>query len=162
MKSGLRLLIVEDGREYIDSFTALAGQHPSHAIELRRASSLAQTRPLLESGWPSAFFFDIVFDRIPEEELCGDLDSLIARFGGDRARAVRQLADNQGFYILDALASLLPPKIPIVLAYDFSGEPLRLEALRSRIPSLTGLSDGAGLSQVLRAFLQVPGATEGA
>ena len=96
---------------------------------------------------------DVVFDRTPKETLAGDLGALISRFGGDRSRAVRHLEENQGFYILDALAAVLPERMPVVLAFDFTAEPSRLEALRRRIPELTGLQDGASLSEALRVLL---------
>jgi hypothetical protein len=76
----------------------------------------------------------------------------VARFGGDRARAVRHLATHQGFYVLDALAAILP-RVPVVLAYDFAGEPQRLEALRNRVPDLRGLPDGTSLSAALDLLL---------
>jgi hypothetical protein len=97
-------------------------------------------------------FLDVVFDRTPEASLAGDAESLVARFGGDRARAVRHLATHQGFYILDALAPMLTG-LTVILAYDFAAEPQRLEALRRRVPRLSGLQDGASLSQALEMML---------
>ena len=97
-------------------------------------------------------FLDVVFDRTPEASLAGDAKSLVARFGGDRARAVRHLATNQGFYILDALAPALAG-MPVILAFDFAVEPQRLEASRRRVPGLSGLQDGASISQALDTML---------
>ncbi len=77
----------------------------------------------------------------------------MARFGGDRVRAVRHLATHQGFYILDALAPMLEG-VPVVLAYDFAVEPQRLQALRRRVPRLSGLEDGASISQALETMLR--------
>jgi hypothetical protein len=150
LSSAVRILVVEDGHEYIDSFRGLVVSGPDHSVELQRVQDLDSARRLLDSGWPTALFVDVVFDRIPDETLTGDLSALITRFGGDRARAVRHLAENQGFYILDALAPCLPAQMPVVLAFDFTAEPARLEALRRRIPELTGLPDGASLSEALR------------
>src|SRR6185295_340619 len=103
-----RILIVEDGREYLDAFTRLAGQTRDVTLELQRAGDLPEARELLERVKPDAVFLDVVFDRTPAERLAGDVEALIDRFGGDRARALAQLAENQGFYILDALLPLLP------------------------------------------------------
>ena len=150
MSDVVRILVVEDGHEYIDSFRGLLLGRPDPTVELQRVQDLDSTQHVLDSGWPTALFVDVVFDRIPDETLTGDLPAHITRFGGDRARAVRHLAENQGFYILDTLASCLPAEMPVVIAFDFTAEPARLEALRRRIPGLTGLQDGASLSEALR------------
>ncbi|MEO7920265.1 MAG: hypothetical protein ABIT01_12440 [Thermoanaerobaculia bacterium] len=149
MSSAIRILVVEDGHEYVESFRGLLLGRPGGSVELERVPDLDSARRVLASGWPTALFMDVVFDRIPPETLAGDLAGLITRFGGDRARALRHLAENQGFYILDALAPLLPAAMPVVLAFDFTPEPHRLEALRRRIPVLTGLPDGASLADAL-------------
>lgn len=138
-----RLLVVEDGREYTEAFARLAPE-----LTVLRASSLAEAREVLASG-VDALFLDVVFDRIPEEGLAGDLAALVSRFGGDHARAVRHLSENQGFYLLDALASELPPGLPVVISWDFAAEPGRLEALRRRVPALRGLPDGSSLAEAL-------------
>ncbi len=78
---------------------------------------------------------------------------MIRRFGGDRRRAERHLAENQGFYLVNELAPLLPASAPIVLAYDFSLEPERLAALRGPRKRLTGLADGTPISRVLEGLL---------
>lgn len=138
-----RLLVVEDGREYSEAFARLAPE-----LAVVRAASLAEAREALAAG-VHALFLDVLFDRVPEESLAGDLAALAARFGGDRQRAVRHLQENQGFYLLDALAAEIPSGLPVLISWDFSAEPLRLEALRRRVPSLRGLPDGASLSEAL-------------
>jgi CheY-like chemotaxis protein len=146
-----RILVVEDGREYVDGFTRLAAGKGAEAAFVR-AGSLAEAREALRGGAPDAVFLDVVFDRTPEGELAGDLDALVARYGGDRPRAVRHLATHQGFYVLDALADDLAGT-RVVLAYDFTGEEKRLEALRTRVPGLSGLPDGASLGAALEDLL---------
>ncbi|MBK9063938.1 MAG: response regulator [Acidobacteria bacterium] len=128
-----RILVVEDGREYVDGFARLADAKGADAAFVR-AGSLTEAREALAQGKPDAVFLDVVFDRTPEAELAGDLDALVARHGGDRARAVRHLATHQGFYVLDALADALAG-IRVVLAYDFTGEEKRLASLRERFPA---------------------------
>ena len=118
-----------------------------------RAGSLAEARNALGHGKPDAVFLDVVFDRTPEADLAGDLDALVARYGGDRARAVRHLATHQGFYVLDALADELAG-VRVVLAYDFTGEEKRLASLRERFPGLSGLPDGASLGAALEDLLR--------
>jgi hypothetical protein len=94
-----------------------------------------------------------VFDRIAPEKLVGDWEGPIRRFGGDRRRAERHLVENQGFYLLNELAPLLPGGIPVVIAYDFSVEPERLAALRQRCEHLSGLADGTPISAVMAELL---------
>lgn len=151
MTTTQRILIVEDGTEYRDAFERLTAAEASPPA-FTRVSTLEEAAEALAAG-ADALFLDVVFDRVPEGRLTGDLEALIARFGGDRARAVRHLAENQGFYLLDALAPLLPAGLPVVLAYDFSAEPQRLEALKRRAPGLVGLPEGAAASHALRLLL---------
>ncbi len=149
-----RVLVIEDGLEYGEAFARLSkGSDPP--VEIVRLSRLEEARGVLKAGRIAAVFVDVVFDRVPGEELAGPLPDLVARFGGDRPRAVRHLAENQGFYLLDALAPELRD-IPVVLAWDFSAEPGRLAALRERIPRLSGLPDGASAGEAL-ALLLGPG-----
>jgi len=146
------LLVIEDGTEYTEALARLAPRDVE-APELVRAGNVAEARERLAERKPDGILLDVVFDRVPTESLAGDLPGLIARFGGDRARATRHLAESQGFYILDALAGELG-YVPVVLAYDFSGEPQRLEALRRRVPRLSGLPEGASISQALEILLE--------
>lgn len=150
--SGRRvLLVIEDGMEYTEALSRLTPR-TLEAPELVRAGNLREARQRLSERKPDAVLVDVVFDRVNEESLAGDLTGQIARFGGDRARATRHLADSQGFYILDALAGELGD-VPVVIAYDFSAEPQRLEALRRRLPRLSGLPEGASISQALEMLL---------
>lgn len=151
MTTPRRVLVVEDGAEYVEGFERLAFAR-GLGIAFSRARDLESARAALAPHGPDALFLDVVFDRTPEDRLAGDAEALVARFGGDRARAVRHLATHQGFYVLDALAPLLP-RSPVVLAYDFAAEPQRLEALRVRVPLLRGLPDGTSLTAALDLLL---------
>ena len=155
MTPARRVLVVEDGSEYVDGFERLTAARGLDAV-FSRARDLESARAALAAERPGAVFLDVVFDRTPEASLAGDAESLVARFGGDRARAVRHLATHQGFYVLDALAPLVP-LIPVVLAYDFAAEPQRLEALRARVRGLRGLPDGTSLTAALDLLLRSPG-----
>ena len=149
-----RILVVEDGREYVEGFARLAVVRGLEATFVR-ASDSAEARAALAKETPDTVFLDVVFDRTPEENLAGDLDALVVRSGGDRTRAVAHLATQQGFYVLDALADALAG-IRVVVAYDFTGEEKRLEALRARVPGLRGLPDGASLGTALEELLRSP------
>jgi len=142
------ILVVEDGTEYTDAFRNLAAT----PLELVRASDLEEARRVLAGRAVDAVFLDVVFDRTAPGKLAGDREELIRRFGGDRPRAERHLAENQGFYLLTELAPVLPTGIPVVLAYDFSAEPGRLAALREKCATLSGIADGAPISAVLASL----------
>ena len=142
------ILVVEDGTEYTDAFRNLAAT----PLELLRASDLEEARRVLAGRAVDAVFLDVVFDRTAPGKLAGDREELIRRFGGDRPRAERHLAENQGFYLLAELAPVLPTGIPVVLAYDFSAEPGRLAALREKCATLSGIADGAPISAVLTSL----------
>jgi hypothetical protein len=151
-----RLLIIEDGAEYTEAFRRIAAVGAPAPVTLR-AGDAAEARQILSEQVVDAVFVDMVFDRTPPERLAGDLDALVARYGGDRRLAQQHLARNQGFYVLSELAPLLGPAVRIVLAWDFSSEPGRLDALRERLPGLTGLAEGTPITRVLETLLKVPG-----
>jgi hypothetical protein len=147
------LLIVEDGTEYMEALRRLVANELSASIELVRAGDAGEARRVLAERAVDAVFLDVVFDRTPPERLAGDLEREVQRFGGDRRRAERHLAENQGFYLVSELAPLLPGAIPVVIAYDFSAEPERLAALRRRCARLSGLADGTPISAVMESLL---------
>jgi len=147
------LLVVEDGTEYTEALRSLVAKELSASIELVRAGDADEARRVLAERTVDALFLDVVFDRTPPERLAGDLEREIQRFGGDRRRAERHLAENQGFYLVSELAPLLPRAIPVVIAYDFSTEPERLAALRRRCERLSGLADGTPISAVMESLL---------
>jgi hypothetical protein len=147
------LLVVEDGQEYTEAFGRLVAGGSRDSIELLRAGNAAEARRVLRERSVDALFLDVVFDRTPPGDLSGDLEGEIRRFGGDRGRAERRLAENQGFYLVNELAPLVPESAPIVLAYDFSAEPERLAALRRVRPSLSGVPDGTPISRVLEILM---------
>lgn len=139
------ILVVEDGTEYTEALRSLVA---SDSVELLRAADRDEAARAIADGRVDAVFLDVVFDRTPPERLAGDLEGEIRRFAGDRARAARHLAENQGFYLLDALAPFFEGKMPVVIAYDFSGEPERLAALRAKHANLSGVADGTPISEV--------------
>lgn len=94
------LLIVEDGREYLDFFRLfLKEEH-----EYLHAQSAAAAFAHLEGRPVDLVVLDMRFERSPPEDLLGDVDQ-VGRdyFGGDLTRALRYVADNQGTLILSEL-----------------------------------------------------------
>ena len=133
------LLVVEDGTEYVEAFRR---QARGGDVELIRAGDADEARGVLAQRRVDAVFLDVVFDRTPEEKLCGD-----------RSRPAEQRARQQGFYLAAALADALPAGCRLVIAYDFGAEPGRLAALRETLPSLEGVEDGTPLSRVLERLI---------
>ena len=144
------ILVVEDGTEYFEAIRRLAD---ARDVELLRAANAAEARAVLARRRVDGIFFDVVFDRTPEDRLCGDRAGLLARFPGDAPRVREHLQRQQGFYLADELASNLPAGARVVIAHDFAGEPGRLAALREKLPALEGVDEGAPLSRVLERLL---------
>ena len=141
------VLVVEDGTEYTDAFRRLAGAE--ERFEFLRAGDAREARRILAERPVDAVFLDVAFDRIAPERLEGRILPLVERFGGDRLRAQRHLASQQGFYVAAALADSIPRTTRVLIAFDFSAEPERLEALRERLPGLEGVREGTPISRIL-------------
>ena len=146
------ILVVEDGTEYVDAFRQLAPEGAE--AEWLHAPDAAAARRLLARHEVGAVFLDVVFDRTPPEALAGDLEGLVARFSGDRARALAYLGENQGFYVAAELAPAIPPGVRVLLAYDFTADPARLAALRETLPGLEGVEEGTSASRLVRRLLE--------
>ena len=84
MTTPRRILVVEDGTEYVEGFERLASARGLRTTFLR-ARDLESARAELQPRGPCALFLDVVFDRTPEGRLAGGLEALVTRFGGDRA-----------------------------------------------------------------------------
>jgi hypothetical protein len=145
------ILVVEDGTEYLDAFRRLASGGES--VEWLHARDAGAARDLLARHRVDGIFVDVVFDRTAPERLAGDGPALAERYGNDRARRREHLARQQGFYVLAALAPSIGAETRVVLAHDFSGEEIRLEALRRSVPTLEGVAESATTSHVLRRLL---------
>lgn len=141
-----RVLVIEDGHEY----TTTLGRFLAPALDLQRAGDgPAALERLAQERW-DVIFLDMRFDRA--SVLLGDLDELSARFAGDVSRARRALEDNQGAYILAALREA-GCTVPVVMSYDFDGEPRRFQNLARRYGPLRYLNDTAGPAEIRAALL---------
>lgn len=95
-----RLLIVEDGHEYEEFVRLFLGQR----FDVRVAHDAAEALRVATDFEPEVLLLDLRFERTPADALEGDADELAARrFGGDRARALRHLQDQQGTIVLAQL-----------------------------------------------------------
>jgi CheY-like chemotaxis protein len=119
-----RLLVIEDGDEYQRFAESLLREAFSiEAVHDARAA-------LLHASKADCFLVDLRFDRADPAALVGDLDEISrSLFGGDRARALRHLKDEQGIYILRALRQAGHAQ-RAVFVHDFAAR--RLDHLRAR------------------------------
>lgn len=131
-----RVLVVEDGHEYINNLTRFLGED----FDFTRAGDGPAALALLSGERFDAIFLDMKFDRA--DVLLGDLGATQRRFAGDAARAKRFLENNQGAYVLAALREAGHAQ-PVIFSYDFDSEPRRLRNLQRRYGPLDYLNDTA-------------------
>jgi hypothetical protein len=118
-------------------------------FEVRAAPSGAAALAVLAAEGAEALLIDLRFDRAPHDALLGDLDDTARRlFGGDRARALRYLQDQQGALILAALRSAGHHQ-PAVFVHDFPAR--RLDNLRRLYGAVTAVPsfDAAAIRRAL-------------
>jgi|JI6StandDraft_1071083.scaffolds.fasta_scaffold447485_2 ActR/RegA family two-component response regulator len=148
MTAGLRrLLIVEDGHEYEEFVRLFLGTR----FEVAVAHDAAEAARVAVEFAPEALLLDLRFERTPAAALEGDADDLATRrFGGDRARALRHLQDQQGTVVLAHLRER-GCHVPALFIHDFPAR--RLDNLRQlygdvhAIPSF----DASAIAKVLGA-----------
>jgi CheY-like chemotaxis protein len=148
----IRVLVVEDGDEYITNLTTFV----SEGIHYRQAKSGGQACEMLGEELPDLVFLDMRFDRTPVEELIGDMVQLTGRFNGDIGRARRFQQDNQGLFILRALRDA-GFRRPVILSYDFGAEDKRFRALSAKDPGLLYCPDYADAKTIRQTILRAVG-----
>ncbi len=147
-----RILVIEDGHEYVENLTRFL----SDAFDFERAGGGAAALERLAAGGVAAIFLDMRFDRVPAGALLGDLAGLAERFNGDPARARRFLEDNQGTYILAAIRQA-GHRQTAIFSYDFDGEPRRWRRLRGAHGPVEYLNDSASPEEIRRALAAAVG-----
>ncbi|RMG97248.1 MAG: response regulator [Deltaproteobacteria bacterium] len=148
MTGVVRVLVVEDGDEYLTNLTTFVADGFSYA----QAKSGRSACEMLARERFDLVYLDMRFDRTAYEDLLGDLVALTARFNGDIGRARRFQQDNQGLFILRALRAAGFTG-PVVLSYDFSLEERRFAALRAQDPSLFYCPDYADAGTIRTTIL---------
>jgi CheY-like chemotaxis protein len=139
-----RVLIVEDGDEYLHTLTRFV-PGPVYA----QVKSGAAALDALRAGGVDLVYLDMRFDRVPLGDLLGDHEDATRRHNGDPAKGWRHLQNHQGLFILDHLVAQDFGGVPVILAYDFSRELRRLEFLRQRVPKLYWVGDAVTPEEVL-------------
>lgn len=148
----IEVLVIEDGTEYVDAFSRFLPD----GFAFTRAGSGPAGLALLRDRRFDAIVLDMRFDRAPEAELLGDVGATADRFNGDVVQARRFVEDHQGTFILAALRDA-GVGLPVLLSYDFSGEPRRWERLAARSGPVAYVGDGASPQEVgdqLRALVR--------
>ena len=135
-KESPRVLIVEDGDEYLDNLGRFV-TGPDYVQAHDGAAALEELR----RGGVDLVYLDMRFDRIPRGDLLGDHIAITEQHNGDPSRAWRYLQNHQGLFILDAIRRAGHGGVPVILAYDFSREQARLGHLQKTHPLLFWVPD---------------------
>ena len=144
----IRVLIVEDGYEYIENLRRFMGD----GFTLERAGDGATAIERVASEDWDVILLDMCFDRA--EQLLGKSPDLVARLGDDPLRIRSHLEQHQGTYILAALRAA-GCVLPAVFSYDFDAEPRRFSNLERRYGPLSYLNDVAGPQEFREALGRV-------
>lgn len=148
----IRVLVVEDGDEYLTNLTTFVAE----GVAYRQAKSGGQAVEMIAAEEPDLVYLDMRFDRTPIEELLGDMVQLTGRFNGDIGRARRFQQDNQGLFILRALRDA-GYRRPVILSYDFAAEEKRFRALSAKDPALFYCPDYADARTIRQTIMRAVG-----
>jgi ActR/RegA family two-component response regulator len=147
MLDDVTILIVEDGEEYLENLSRfVAGPRYVQAHSGAEAIAILHREPV------DLIYLDMRFDRTARDLLLGDHEEATRECNGDARRGWRYLQNNQGLYILAALRAEELGGIPVILAYDFSGEPRRAATLQKVHPSMTWVPDTVTPEEIRRAI----------
>jgi len=150
MLAGKRVLIIEDGNEYLDNLSRFV----SGPVYLQAHDGSAALQ-LLAAGGVELIYLDMRFDRIDRAQLLGDHALATRENNGDAARGWRYLQNNQGLFILDAIRNAGHGKVPVILAYDFSREEKRCAHLKKIHPSLSWVPDAVTPADIQRRMAEL-------
>lgn len=116
-----KLLVIEDGTEYEEFARTFLGAR----FDVATAHSSTEAIEALRREAIDALFVDLRFERAPASALVGDVDATARRlFGGDRARALRWVKDQQGTLVLAEIRKAGFAQ-RAVFVHDFPEERLR-------------------------------------
>jgi CheY-like chemotaxis protein len=146
----MNVLVVEDGSEYVDTL----GRFLRDGFAWTRAGCGAEALAALGSAPCDAVFLDMRFDRCPADRLLGNLEHAIDRFNGDPIQARRFLEDHQGAFILAAIREA-GHRTPVLVSYDFGGEPRRWERIAVRQAPVAWVPGNAGPGEIAAALREL-------
>ncbi|MFT7518202.1 MAG: CheY-like chemotaxis protein [Kiritimatiellia bacterium] len=133
----MNVLVCEDGFEYIETLQRFLPE----LVWTRAGGGPAALQALTEGSF-DALFLDMRFDRVPDEQLLGDLVAAADRFNGDSVQARHFLQDHQGTFVLAAVREA-GWTLPVLMSYDFTDEPRRWSRLSTRFNPIDFLPDNA-------------------
>ncbi|AKF07982.1 response regulator [Sandaracinus amylolyticus] len=141
----MKILLIEDGQEY-EEFARL---FLADACDIAAAHSASEALSRAAETRFDAFLVDLRFERAPQEALVGDLEDTARRlFGGDRARALRWLKDQQGTLVLAELRRAGHAQ-PALFVHDFPAQRLaNLRRLYGDVRAVPGF-DAAAIREAL-------------
>jgi len=148
----MKILIVEDGTEYIDRAKRWMGE----GFVFVRAGSGPEALEALEACDYPLVWMDMDFRRCPPEKLLGWERAGLERFSGDPARMREHLSAHQGVYILEAVRASGWPG-PVVFSHDFSESPKRWTHLCQRYAPLDWLPEAANPAEIRQRFHRLVG-----
>lgn len=118
------ILIVEDGKEYLDFFRLFLKKEHTYFHSQAWHTAL----DILKDEQIDLIVLDMRFDRTLPEDLLGDTSSIADEyFGGDLARSQRYIGDNQGTLILSEIRKNTYDQ-PVLFVQDLP--PRKLKNLR--------------------------------
>jgi hypothetical protein len=136
--TGTRIVVCEDGDEYVTRFARLLGQE----LQFQSATSFAQAKRLLDEG-AAGMLLDLDFRRTDPGEL---VDESGACHPGLNANERRRLAQSQGILILRALRGL-GLHAPAILFADFD-DPMQTEYLTRTLAPLVVVPSSESLPSI--------------
>ncbi len=145
----MRVLIIEDGNEYLDSLSRFV-PGPVYL----QAHDAEEALRVLEGGGIDLVYLDMRFDRIASDRLVGDFAQALAACNGEEERAWKYLQNHQGLFILAHLAAQGYSALPVLISYDFGQELRRFGLLKRTYPHLDWVGDGAGPDEIRRKMHQ--------
>lgn len=134
------MLVVEDGREYEEFARTFLGDR----FDVVTAHSAAEAVEALAREPVDVLLVDLRFERAPAEALIGDVEATARRlFGGDRARALRWIKDQQGTLVLAEIRKAGFAQ-RAVFVHDFPPDRLKnLEKLYGDVHAVPGFDAAA-------------------
>jgi CheY-like chemotaxis protein len=149
-----RILVVEDGREYIDFFRLFLARDYEY-LEARSGGTALER---LAEARVDLVVMDMRFERCPAPDLLGDVAEVAASyFGGDLGRAARYVEDNQGALIVAELRRRGHDQ-PVLFVSDMPERRLaNLKRLYGHVRAVPGF-DAAAIRREIAAALDGEGA----
>ena len=148
----MNILVIEDGFEYSELLKRFLGDDT--AFEFHRVQNGEAAIQALATGHWESIVLDLCFDRIPVEELLGDLDVVAEQFNGRHAEGLQYIIRNQGIFILSAIRDA-GFNVPVLMSHDYSREANRWRRLVNRYGPLQYVSDNAGPEDIKGILMEL-------